>query len=188
MSTGYQITEQDKLHYLTLQVVYWVDIFTRQRYRDIIIDSLKYSQSNKGLEIFAYVIMSNHIHIIVRSNTDNLSQTIGDIKKFTSKKIINSIKEEPESRREWLLFMFERAAKRHKRNKHYQFWTHENHAIHLYSEKFIKERLMYIHDNPVKAGIVEQPEDYIYSSARNYADLENVLDIDLLSFTWKTYT
>ena len=84
--------------------------------------------------------------------------------------------------------MFERAAKQHKRNKNYQFWTHENHAVNLYSEKFIKERLMYIHNNPVKAGIVEQPEDYIYSSARNYASLGNILDIDLLSFTWKTYT
>ena len=188
MSTGYQIKEQDKLYYLTLQVVYWIDIFTRKRYRDIIIDSLKYSQADKGLEIFAYVIMSNHIHLIARSNTDNLSQVIGDIKKFTSKKIINSIKEEPESRREWMLFMFERAAKRHKRNKNYQFWTHENHAIHLYSEKFIKERLMYIHENPVKAGIVENSEDYIYSSARNYASLENILDVDLLSFTWKTYS
>jgi len=188
MSTGYQIKEQDKLYYLTLQVVYWIDIFTRQRYRDIIIDSLKYSQINKGVELFAYVIMSNHVHLIIRSETDNLSQTIGDIKKFTSKKIINSIKEEPESRREWLLFMFERAAKRHTRNKNYQFWTHENHAIQLYSEKFIKERLMYIHNNPVKAGIVEHPEDYIYSSAKNYAGLDKVLDIDLLSFSWKTYS
>ena len=188
MSTGYQIKEQDKLYFLTLQVVYWIDIFTRQRYRDIIIDSLKYSQENKGLEIFAYVIMSNHIHIIARSNNDNLSQTTGGIKKFTSKKIINSIKEEQESRRDWLLFMFERAAKRHKRNKNYQLWTHENHAIYLFSEEFIKERLNYIHENPVKAGIVENPEDYLYSSARNYAGLYAVLDIYLLSFAWKTYT
>jgi len=188
MSTGYQIKEQDKLYYLTLQVVYWLDIFTRKRYRDIIIDSFKYSQENKNLDIFAYVIMSNHIHIIARSSSENLSQIIGDIKKFTSKQIIKSITEEPESRREWLLFMFKRAAKKHKRNKTYQLWTHENHAIHLYSEKFIKERLMYIHNNPVKAGIVEHPEEYLYSSARNYASLDAVLDIETLSFTWKTYS
>ena len=187
MSTGYQIKEQDKLYYLTLQVVYWLDIFTRKRYRDIIIDSFKYSQENKNLDIFAYVIMSNHVHIIARSSSENLSQTIGDIKKFTSKQIIKSITEEPESRREWLLSMFERAAKKHKRNKTYQLWTHENHAIHLYSENFIKERLMYIHNNPVKAGLVEHSEEYLYSSARNYASLDAVLDIETLSFTWKTY-
>ena len=188
MLTVYQIKEQDKLYYLTFQVVYWIDIFTRKRYRDILIESLKYSQKNKGLEIFAYVVMSNHVHLIVRSDTENLSQTIGDIKKFTSKKIINSIIEEPESRREWLLFMFERAAKKHKRNKKYQLWTHENHAIHLYSDKFIKERLMYIHDNPVKAGIVEKAEDYLYSSARNYASMDAILNIETLTFTWITYT
>ena len=180
MSTGYQIKEQDKLYYLTFQVVYWIDIFTRKRYRDILIESLKYSQENKCLGIFAYVIMSNHVHLIVKSDTENLSQTIGDIKKFTSKKIISSIKEESESRRKWMLFMFERAAKKHKRNKKYQLWTYENHAIHLYSDKFIKERLMYIHDNPVKAGIVEKAEDYLYSSARNYATMDAVLNIEIL--------
>ena len=83
------------------------------------------SKEHKNLDIFAYVIMSNHVHIIARSSSENLSQTIGDIKKFTSKRIIKSISEESESRKEWLLFMFERAAKKHKRNKTYQLWTHE---------------------------------------------------------------
>ncbi len=188
MSTGYQIREQDKLYYITTQVVYWIDVFTRQRYRDIVIDSLRYCQKEKGLDIFAYVIMSNHVHLIVRSGNENLSQTVGDLKKFTSRQIIKSIETEPESRREWMLWMFKHAAEKHKRNKNYQFWTHENHAVLLYSEQFIKERLLYIHDNPVRAGIVEHPEDYLYSSARNYASSESVLEIDLLSFKWKTYT
>ncbi|MDQ3191579.1 MAG: transposase [Bacteroidota bacterium] len=67
MSIGYQIKEQDKLHFVTLQVVEWVDIFTRQKYRDIIILNLAYCQKNKGIEIYAWVIMSNHIHLLVRS-------------------------------------------------------------------------------------------------------------------------
>jgi len=133
MSTAYQVEEQDKLYFLTFQVVYWIDIFTRKRYRDMIIDSLQFCQKEKGLEIFGYVIMSNHLHIIARSSTESLSKTIDDFKKFTSKQIIKSIQEEPESRREWMLFMFDRAAQKHKRNKHYQFWTHENHAVFLYS-------------------------------------------------------
>ena len=69
MSTGYQIKDQNALHYMTLQVVYWIDIFTRKIYRDIVIDSLMYCQKEKGLEIFAYVIMSNHIHLIAKSET-----------------------------------------------------------------------------------------------------------------------
>lgn len=137
--------------------------------------------------MYAYVLMSNHVHLIVRSDEEKLSKTIGELKKFTSKKILNSIKEEPESRREWMLFMFEEAAKKHKRNKKYQVWTHENHAINLFSEKFITERLNYIHKNPIRAGIVVNPEDYLYSSARNYAGIDAVLNIDLLSIKWKTY-
>ena len=187
MPTGYQVKEQDKLYFITLQVVYWIDIFSRKRYRDIVIDSLKYCQTEKNVVIFAYVIMSNHVHLIVRSKNETLSKTHGELKQYTSKQILKSIANEPESRREWLLFMFERAARKHKRNTKYQFWTHENHAVLLYSDKFITERLHYIHHNPVRNGIVEKPEDYMYSSARNYATLDAVLEIELLTFSWKTY-
>jgi len=171
-----------------MQIVYWIDIFTRKKYRDIVTDSLAYCMTAKGLEVYAYVIMSNHVHLIVRSDTENLSGTLGDLKKFTSKQIIKTIQEEPESRREWLLFMFSRAANQHARNKEFQVWTHENHAVLLYSEQFVSEKLDYIHNNPVRSGIVEHPEDYLYSSARNYAGLDAVLNIELLSFKWKTYS
>jgi REP element-mobilizing transposase RayT len=67
MPTGYQIKDQHALLYVTLQVVYWVDIFTRKTYRDIAIESLQYCQQEKGLEIYAFVIMSNHIHLVAKS-------------------------------------------------------------------------------------------------------------------------
>lgn len=91
MPTGYQIKEQNALHYVTLQIVYWIDIFTRKTYRDIIIESLRYCQQEKGLEIYAYVIMSNHVHLIIKSEKNELSDIISDFKKFTSKKIIKII-------------------------------------------------------------------------------------------------
>ena len=91
------------------------------------------------------------------------------------------------NRREWMLNYFEFAAKKHKRNSNYQIWTHENHAEHIYTEKFMAQKLDYIHSNPVRSGIVENQEDYIYSSARNYADMDAIIDIDLLSLKWKTY-
>ncbi len=73
------------------------------------------------------------------------------------------------------------AARKHKRNSKYQFWTHENHAVELSTNKMIDQRLNYIHQNPVKAGIVESPEDYLYSSARNYCDnMDYLMEIDLL--------
>jgi len=79
------------------------------------------------------------------------------------------------------------AAFKHKRNSQYQVFTHENHALYLYSDKFIDQKLAYIHDNPVRAGIVKEPEDYFYSSAINYA-LEQpiLLEVSIISTTWKT--
>jgi len=179
MSTGFQIKDQSALHYITLQVVYWIDIFTRAHYRDIIIENLAYCQQNKGLVIYGYVIMSNHIHLLVSSDTNNLSDTLRDFKSYTSKKIIESIENEIESRKEWMLFMFKRAAIKHKRNTAYQFWTHENHAEEIFSNTFVSQKIDYIHNNPVRAKIVQFPEEYLYSSARNYAGLDSLLQVEI---------
>lgn len=187
MTTGYQIKEQDALYYLTLQVVEWVDIFTRQSYRDIVVDSLRYCQQNKNLQVFAIVIMSNHVHLIANSGTSELSATLRDFKKFTSKAILQQVAEGRESRREWMLNRFEFAASRHGRNDRYQLWTHENHAVHLYSPDFIREKLDYLHDNPVRAGLVTKPEDYLYSSARSYTGLDGILDVVQIDLPWITY-
>ncbi len=94
MSTGYQISEQEELHYVTFQVEKWIDIFTRQIYRDILIDSFRFCQQHQGLEFYAYVIMSNHIHLLIRSNRGSLSNTIEEIKSFTAKKILETINTE----------------------------------------------------------------------------------------------
>jgi REP element-mobilizing transposase RayT len=119
MSHGCQVRNQSGLYYLTFQIVQWADLFTRQVYRDIVIDSLKYCQQNKGLEIYSYVIMSNHIHLLARSQKGNLSDFIRDFKRHTSKKIFETIEQINESRREWLLMIFRYAARSHSRNNEY---------------------------------------------------------------------
>ena len=177
MSTGYQIKEQDELYYVTFQIVRWIDIFTRKIYRDTVVESLRFCQQNKGLEIYSFVIMSNHIHLLLRSFPGKLSETIKEFKSFTAKQILETIQTEPESRRDWMLNLFEFSAKQHKRNSKYQVWTHENHAEIIYSNKFIEQKINYIHENPVRAGIVEKAEDYLYSSARDYAGLKGVLEV-----------
>ncbi len=85
-----------------------------------------------------------------------------------------------------MLMVFRYSARKHKRNNTYQFWTHESRAIEVYSNKFIEQKIEYIHNNPVVAGIVVSAEDYLYSSARNYAGLENLLEITEITFDWKT--
>jgi REP element-mobilizing transposase RayT len=157
--------------------VRWIDIFTRKVYRDIAIDSLRFCQQNKELEIYAFVIMSNHIHLLIRSGIGRLSDTIKEFKSFTAKKILEAVNLETESRREWILNLFEFSAKQHKRNEKHQVWTHENHAEIVYGNQFMDSKINYIHENPVRAGIVEKAEDYLYSSARNYAGLDSMLDV-----------
>ena len=186
MPTGYQIKDQDKAHYVTLQIVAWVDIFTRKIYRDIIIDALNYCNRHKQLKIYGYVIMSNHVHLLVRSNNENLSGTLRDFKSFTSKEILKAIEVGPESRDKWMLAIFKNAAIKHKRNSDYQVWTHENHAVEIFSSKFVEQKLDYIHNNPVRAGIVIEPEHYLYSSARDYSGEDGLVDVDVIQRKWKT--
>ena len=178
MSTKYKATENDKVYFITITVVGWVDVFTRLSQRELLVSSLRYCQLNKGLELYAYCIMSNHLHLLCRGIQGKLlSDIIRDFKKFTSKKIVELIQDQPESRREWMICYFQDCCGHLKRNQRYKVWQDGYHAEIVYSNKFLKEKLNYIHNNPVVNGIVDTPEDYRYSSARNYAELPAVLDI-----------
>lgn len=174
----YRIGDQEKPYFITLTVIDWVDVFTRKDYKFIIVDSLNYCIANKGLEVFAWVIMSNHIHLIVRAKDGFLlSHILRDFKKFTSKEITAKIVEIGESRREWLLNKFAFEAKRTARAKNYKFWRDDNHAICLDRTEWIGQRLHYIHQNPVRQMIVSNAEDYLFSSAIDYADGNGFVDI-----------
>jgi len=118
---------------------------------------------------------------LVQQKDGKLSEWVRDFKKFSSKKLLKMILDTPqESRKYWLKMIFEFHAKFNKRNGDLQFWTHENHAIELFGPEMIASRMTYIHQNPVKAGLVEKPEDYLYSSVRNYAGLKGLIEVDYL--------
>jgi REP element-mobilizing transposase RayT len=178
-SPGYKIRDQYAPHFLTFTVMGWIDIFSRRIYRDIILESMHFCQSNKDLKIGAYVIMTNHIHTIWTSPSGHLSDTIRDFKTFTSKAITKAINEEPESRREWLDFMFKFYANATNKNDLYKLWTNNNHPEAIYSKEFLFTKMHYIHQNPVKAGLVAKGQDYIYSSASNYLTGEGIFKVDL---------
>jgi REP element-mobilizing transposase RayT len=125
--------------------------------------------------------MSNHVHLLVQARQENLPDVIRDLKKFTANRILKEIAtNDGESRRDWMLKRFEFAAQRHVRNSIRQFWTHENHAVEILSKKFTDQKLNYIHENPVRAGWVEEPQEYMYSSAQNYGGRKGLIDIDLI--------
>jgi REP element-mobilizing transposase RayT len=166
---GYEIRNRKEIHFVTFSVVEWVDVFTRKEYRDIVIDSLKFCQKEKGLLLHGWCLMSNHVHLIASAKNENLSDILRDFKKFTSKKIIAAIdKSETESRKDWMLAIFKGQAAKNSHNVSYQFWRQDNQPKELYSPGFTVQKLNYIHNNPVEAGLVEKAEDYVYSSARDY--------------------
>ena len=178
MSTKYKATEKDVAYFITITTVGWIDVFTRLRQKYVLVNALQYCQKHKGLEIYAYCIMSSHIHLLCKADEhDLLSNVIRDFKTYTSKKIIETIIEYPESRREWMLEYFSNACMHLKRNQKYKVWQDGYHAEKIYSNTFIKQKVNYIHNNPVEEKIVEKPEEYIFSSARNYAELENEIEV-----------
>lgn len=147
----------------------------------MLVDSFKYCQKEKGLILNAYVFMSNHLHLVARAAGDfNLSDIIRDFKKFTHHQMIKIIESDVESRRLWMLHQFKYYASRHSKNENYQIWTNNNHPEECFSKAFTDTKIFYTHDNPVRAGIVNNATDYLYSSASNYAGLGGILDVELL--------
>jgi putative transposase len=164
----------DDFYFITFVVVGWIDVFTRSELCDIITDNLNYCIENKNVEIYSFVIMPSHIHLIARSSVDEkLSNFIRDFKSFSAKRIINEMGSESfESRKEWLLYMFRFFANGNARNKEFQFWQQTNHPTMLYSNGVIEQKNEYITQNPVNAGIVTAPEYYRYSSANPDCDVK----------------
>ena len=104
---GYKIRDKEGIHFITFAVTEWVDVFTRREYRDIVLDSIKHCQKEKGLVLHAWCLMSNHVHLVVSAKNNDTSDILRDFKKFTSKQIIKAIEENPgESRKEWMLKIF----------------------------------------------------------------------------------
>ncbi|MCV9387121.1 REP-associated tyrosine transposase [Reichenbachiella ulvae] len=181
MSTNYRITDQSRPHFLTLTLVEWVDLFTREKYKEIIMDSLRFCIEEKGLVLYAYVIMSNHVHLIVRSKNEELSSTIRDLKRYTSKMIFEQLsKDSNESRKNWLLWIFKSQGAKSNSNRNFKVWQHENHPVILDSNSIQDQKLNYIHLNPVRAGICRSPEDYVYSSADAYAGGTPTIPIEFI--------
>jgi len=178
MSRSYKFHNPEGLYFVSFAVVEWLDVFTQNMYKDILVESLSFCQQNKGMEIAAWCIMTNHVHLIFRGIKGYRPELLlGDFKRFTSKAIIKAIKENPQkSRKEFLLNQFRKVANETSNVKRYQFWQHDNKPIELWSNAVIQEKIDYIHQNPVEKGLVFRPEDYLYSSAIDYAGEKGMLD------------
>ena len=169
------------MYFVTLAIVGWVDLFTRWELKHVIIDSLRYCQKEKGLVIHGWCLMPSHLHMIISSEQNPLPDIMRDFKKHTSKELINCINRINESRKGWILDLFSEVADHLKRVTNYKVWQDGTHPEILSSPKFIRQKLDYIHDNPVADEIVDEPEEYRYSSARDYySKKKGYLNVDLI--------
>ncbi len=182
MSHKYKFRNPDGIYFVTFTVIGWVDVFTRDVYRNVIIDNFDWYSKNKGLVIHAWVLMTNHVHMIIsRRGSNKLEDIMRDFKKFTSVNTIKEIKNNTvESRRDWMLMIFKEAGKANKQNTNYKFWQNGNHPIELFNNKIMEQKLDYIHNNPVKQGFTNSMECYNWSSAMDYAGMKGIVDVELL--------
>ena len=183
MSRNYKIRDQERLHFVTFTVIHWIDIFVRTDYKDVVVDSLNYCVDNRGLEVYAWCIMTSHVHLIIGTGGSNkLEDIIRDFKKYRFKSLFKVIKtNRQESRKDWMIWIFERAGKKNSNNVNFQFWQQHSHPIELNTNLLMDQKLECIHGNPVAAGIVFKAEDYMYSSAFDYAGGNGLVKMKFIS-------
>lgn len=167
-------------HFITLNVVDWVDVFIRPVYKQIIVHSLNYFSENKGLNIYAWCLMTNHLHMIASANEgSSLHEIEKELKKFTTQKILEDISVEPPKRLLWMMERFENFSSTLGLIKKVQLWQTCTNPIYINAQKpeQLVEQIEYIHENPVRDRIVTTAEDYLYSSARDYAGMKGLVNI-----------
>ena len=162
-------------HFLTCTVVNWLPLFSQPKFAQIILSSLDFLQNHQRLTLHGYVIMENHLHLIASS--ENLSKEIAAFKSFTARSIIDDLKEKRiESQLRQLKFQ----KKSHKTSQVYQLWQEGSHPQAILNQEIFRQKLEYIHNNPVKRGYIDEPSHWRYSSCRNYMGKEGLLRIDLI--------
>ena len=178
MSRKYKFHDNDKLYFISYATVNWIDVFIREEYNQIIIDSWKHCHGKRELEIYGWCIMTSHVHMIIGSRKDKLEDIVRDMKKHTSSELKTVIKNNAqESRKEWIIWMMERGGKKNGNNKDWQFWQQHNKPLEIKSQEMFDEKFAYMHQNPVQAGFVTKEEDWKYSSARDFCGMKGLVEL-----------
>jgi REP element-mobilizing transposase RayT len=168
----YKIGEPRQPHFLTCTVVGWLPVFTRPETVEIVLNSWRFLQAQQRLVIYGYAILENHLHLI--ASAEDLGKEIGDFKSFTARNIIDFLEERKVY---FLLKQLEFFKARHKTDRTHQFWLEGSHPELIADDEMMWQKLEYMHNNPVKRGYVDDPVHWRYSSARNYAGQQDVLEV-----------
>ena len=169
----YKIHEPTHPHFITCTVLHWIPLFTRQESVQILLDSLKHLQKSDDLKIYAYVILENHIHLVASSN--DIAKSIQKFKSFTAKELLKILQENGVTTILYQLAFYKKA---HKVHTKYQVWQEGMHPKLIQSEEMMIEKINYIHNNPVKRGYIDEAKYWRYSSARDYEEVEGLVEIE----------
>ena len=181
MSRKYKFVDNNELYFISFAVINWIDLFIRKEYSEIVLDSWKYCQREKDLEIYGWCIMTSHVHMIVGSKGRELRKIVGEMKSFTSTKLRAAISKNAfESRKLWILEMLHQAGESNSNNQGWQLWQQHNKPIALLTHDIFYQKLEYIHLNPVVAGFVEREENYAYSSAIDFYDGKGKIELSYI--------
>ena len=170
--TRYRIHDEKSPHFLTCTVLNWMPLFTRPQTSDVILEALRYRQEQDGWKVYGYVILENHIHMVVQG--ENLAAELPHFKSYTARKLIDLLQE---CRAEHLLRQLAFFRKARKQDRDYQLWEEGSPPQLIANEAVLRQKLEYLHQKPVKRGYVDEAEHWRYSSARNYAGLAGLLPV-----------
>lgn len=168
----YHFIKSDSPHFLTCTVLEWLPVFTRRETVQIVLDSWTYQQKEHGLRLYGFVVLENHLHAVAEA--DDLPALWSRFKSYTARKIIDFLKVH---RAEIFLKRMRASSKAKRSDREYQFWQEGSHPQLIEGEAMLRQKLEYIHLNPVKRGYVEKPEYWRWSSAANYSGGEGVIDV-----------
>ncbi len=175
MRSRYKFYNEFGMYFITSSIIELIPVFTTKDYFQILLDSFEFCQREKEVKFHAYVIMDNHFHAIISG--ENLSNKINSLKRHTAKILIE---QSTRDNKFWLLNLFREYKKKYKLKSKHQVWQEGVHPQIIESEKMLLQKMEYIHNNPVKRGLVRFAEEWVYSSASNYMEKESVFEIDKL--------
>ncbi|WP_341326226.1 transposase [Methylotuvimicrobium sp. KM2] len=167
----YKIVDPKLPHFVTCTVLHWIPVFTRPATVDIVLESLRFLMQD-GLKVYAFVILENHLHLVVQS--EDMERDISRFKSYTAKHLIRYLSENNVTQILEQLAFYKKA---HKGDRAYQFWQEGCHPEWIQNEQIMRQKVEYIHNNPVQRGYVDLPEHWRYSSARNYAGQAGLIEV-----------
>jgi putative transposase len=168
----YRFFEAEYPYFVTATIVGWLPVFTRPEAVEIVYDSWQYLQQNRGLQIFGYVILENHLHLIAKA--DDMSDVMKKFKSFTARALIELLEQRSASD---LLRQLRAHKLLYKTQSDYQVWQEGSHPQQIQSDEMMLQKLEYMHNNPIARGYVDDGVHWRYSSARNYAGLPGMIDV-----------